>query len=293
MSLDKTILLPIQAIKTETPRVKSFVLPVPSSDGHECSCEGDACCGSNEGFVLAKPGQIGMFWLPEYEEMPFGIIHRDEATMTIAAAAVGEGTEAMHALEVGDLIGFRGPYGKPYTTATKGQTIALVAGGYGMVPLAFMAQESVKAGATVHLFFGARNADELLFSSWMKELGVVMHLSTDDGSVGFKGFVPDLFNQEIESVKPDRVHVTGPEIMEYKIALTCWEKKIPFEVSLEKYFKCAIGVCGQCCVDPTGDRMCVEGPVVDGEKLKQITEFGKYTRTPSGAIKPYSWASAK
>lgn len=232
-----------------------------------------------------------MFWIPGFEEIPLGIIHRDGETLEIAVATVGDGTQAMHAMNEGDLVGFRGPYGKPYTVAQKGQTIVLVAGGYGMVPLSFMAQESLKAGATVHLFFGARNKDELLYASWMEKLGVVMHLSTDDGSVGYKGFVPDLFNQDIDAVKPDRVHVTGPEIMEYKIAQTCWEKKIPFEVSLEKYFKCAIGVCGQCCVDPTGDRMCVEGPVIDGEKLKQITEFGKYTRTPSGAINQYPWAA--
>ncbi len=239
--------------------------------------------------LLAKPGQIAMIWVPGHEEMPVGIVNRDRQSLLIGVAAVGDGTNALHAMKEGDLVGFRGPYGNGYTPPKKGQTIALVAGGYGMVPLSYLAQEARKMNCRIHLYLGARNKDELLFAGWMKKIGVVLHIATDDGSEGYKGLLPDLFNQEIDGLKPDRVYVTGPEIMEYKVAQICWTKKIRFEVSVEKYFKCAIGVCGQCCVDPTGDRMCVEGPVVDGERLKKITEFGKYTRMPSGAIKRYSW----
>ena len=46
--------------------------------------------------------------------------------------------------------------------------------------------------------------------------------------------------------------------------------------------KCALGVCGQCCVDSEGWRICVEGPVFENDKIKQITEFGKYRRDASG-----------
>ena len=46
--------------------------------------------------------------------------------------------------------------------------------------------------------------------------------------------------------------------------------------------KCAMGVCGQCCVDDEGWRICVEGPVFENDKIKQISEFGKYRRDASG-----------
>ena len=82
----------------------------------------------------------------------------------------------------------------------------------------------------------------------------------------------------------------GPEIMEMKVAEICYKNNIPFEVSLERYMKCGFGICGQCCVDPVGWRMCVEGPVIDGEKLKKITEFGKYHRTASGKVEKFPWA---
>ena len=54
------------------------------------------------------------------------------------------------------------------------------------------------------------------------------------------------------------------------------------QYSLERYMKCALGLCGQCCVDKTGWRICVEGPVFNSGDLKYIDEFGKYRRTPSG-----------
>ena len=46
--------------------------------------------------------------------------------------------------------------------------------------------------------------------------------------------------------------------------------------------KCALGVCGQCCVDGEGWRICVEGPVFENDKIYQISEFGKYRRDACG-----------
>ena len=47
--------------------------------------------------------------------------------------------------------------------------------------------------------------------------------------------------------------------------------------------KCSIGICGSCCLDNTGWRVCKEGPVFDKEKVIQITEFGEYKRDKSGS----------
>ena len=54
------------------------------------------------------------------------------------------------------------------------------------------------------------------------------------------------------------------------------------QYSHERYMKCALGVCGQCCVDGEGWRICVEGPVFENDKIKLISEFGKYRRDASG-----------
>lgn len=310
MKHDKPLSLPIKEVITESERVKTFVI---------------------DGDFPGEPGQFAMVWIPGFDEKPFGIIRKDKTGFMISVAKVGASTQALHMMEPGDLLGFRGPYGSTFTLPEEG-SIALVAGGYGMVPLSFLAQEARKKDLDVHLFIGARNKQELLFKPWMEEIGVNVHTSTDDGSEGYKGFNTDLFREFVEKHPPfderrsppskgkqvisnssdavamienlpsegstpkaggmspfSRVYTVGPEIMEMKVAQTCWENNIPFEVSLERFMKCGFGICGQCSVDPTGWRMCVEGPVIDGERLKQIEEFGKYHRTASGKVEKYPW----
>jgi len=288
MKHDKPIALPIKQIITESERVKTFVF---------------------EYDFPGEPGQFAMCWVPGFDEKPFGIIKKDGTGFMISVAKVGKTTEAMHMMEVGDMLGFRGPYGSAFSLPESGKKIALIAGGYGMVPLSFLAQEARKKSIETHLFIGARNKNELLFKSWMEEIGVMIHAATDDGSEGYKGFNTDLFKSVIPANPPagggiqsgspigvgddtmyfDKAYTVGPEIMELKIAKICWENNIPFEVSLERFMKCGIGLCGQCCVDPMGWRMCVEGPVIEGEKLKNIEEFGKYHRTAYGKVEKYPW----
>ncbi|MFA9289297.1 MAG: dihydroorotate dehydrogenase electron transfer subunit [Weeksellaceae bacterium] len=267
-TFDKPLMLPIKEIITESARVKTFVFDYD---------------------FPGEPGQFVMTWIPGHDEKPFGIIKHDKKGFMISVAAVGEATKAMHELKVGDKLGFRGPYGTFFRLPANLQTIAMVAGGYGMVPLSYLAQEARKKDVEVHLFMGARNADELLFRTWMEKIGVVLHISTDDGSEGYKGFNTDLFTQEVLELKPEMIYTVGPEIMEMKVANFCWEHNLQFMISLERYMKCGMGICGQCCVDPTGWRMCAEGPVLAGDELKLITEFGKYHRDATGSVEYFPW----
>lgn len=263
MKHDKPVIVPIITIVQENTRVKSFVFDYP---------------------LVGKPGQFVMLWIPGFDELPFGIINKNNSSFMISVAAVGEATKALHALKAGDTVGVRGPYGTFFSSPRKASRVAMVAGGYGMVPLAYLAQEMRRKETQVDLFVGSRTAKELLFDTWMDSIGVTVHRATDDGSAGYKGFVTDLFAHNIISSKPSMVYVVGPEIMEKKVVDICYQHKISFEVSLERYIKCGIGICGQCCVDSTGWRMCVEGPVVNHKQLKLITEFGVYHRTASGKI---------
>ncbi|MEM4272223.1 MAG: hypothetical protein QXH30_01415, partial [Candidatus Bilamarchaeaceae archaeon] len=73
-------------------------------------------------------------------------------------------------------------------------------------------------------------------------------------------------------------------IMMKKAISICEEKGVPVEVSMERYMKCGIGVCGQCAVDDLGICLCREGPILDGKTAMKIKEFGAYHRGPSGKI---------
>jgi dihydroorotate dehydrogenase electron transfer subunit len=63
-------------------------------------------------------------------------------------------------------------------------------------------------------------------------------------------------------------------------------KHIPFQASLERYMKCSIGICGQCCIGK-GLRVCVDGPIFDGKTLQQVQDFGVYRRDAAGRKIPF------
>ena len=92
----------------------------------------------------------------------------------------------------------------------------------------------------------------------------------------------------IKEKKYDCVYTCGPEAMMKKVFDICSRRRIPIQLSLERYLKCGIGICGHCCVDGIGIRMCAEGPVIDGATAKKVTEFGKYKRNAAGKIQAFA-----
>lgn len=260
------ILLPIKKVVKESPRVNTYYF---------------------DAYLDSLPGQFIMLWVPGTGERPVAV-YEDNKGFKISVAKVGTVSNALHTLKAGDKIGVRGPYGQPFTVPEKKGDLVMVAGGYGIVPLAFLAVEAKQQGYSPIILNGARTGKEALYQEFIKQEKIPMLIATDDGSQGRKGFVHELLLEYLSKhKKPERVYTCGPEVMEYHVAKVCWKEKIPFEVSVERYMKCGIGVCGSCSVDDTGWRMCMEGPVVDGEQLKKITEFGKYHRGPSGM--PHSY----
>ena len=122
----------------------------------------------------------------------------------------------------------------------------------------------------------------MLFEKRMQLAGIRTYFATDDGSYGFKGYTTDMLKEVIAKHKIDRVYTCGPEIMMKFVAEICEKVNVPCEISMERYMKCGFGICGQCCVDATGERICKEGPVFSDKMIKRIFEFGKYKRSASG-----------
>lgn len=251
----------IKAIIQETEQVKTFVL--------DCS-------------VGAKPGQFVNVWIPRFDEKPFSVAMDNGVELHLAIAAVGPFSNKMHELKVGDKVGVRGPFGSRFTCG-EGEHLAFLAGGYGAAPLYFFAHEVVAKGCTVEFIVGARRADLLLFTERISKLkGVKLHIATNDGSVGYVGFNTDVLAQILEKETIDCVYTVGPEIMMFKAMKMADSKRIPAQISVERYMKCGFGVCGNCCVDGLGVPSCIEGPVMPLEKVKQLRDFGKYHRDALG-----------
>jgi len=106
--------------------------------------------------------------------------------------------------------------------------------------------------------------------------------ATDDGSFGHKGFCTECLLETLSSQKIDMVYCCGPEVMMKKVLDICREKGIPAEMSLERYMKCGFGVCGSCCLEGTGWRVCRDGPVFTSEQLSKVTGFGREKRDAAG-----------
>ena len=140
----------------------------------------------------------------------------------------------------------------------------------------------LRSGSMISVVPAAVTKEELLFMESLEKSGAKIHPCTDDGSFGFEGFATDCTVSLLEDNSYDFAFVCGPEIMMKGIYEILEDAGISAEYSLERYMKCALGICGQCCVDNTGWRICVEGPVFKNEKIEEISEFGKYRRNAAG-----------
>lgn len=228
----------------------------------------------------AKPGQFVMAWLPRVDEKPFSISYQDSERFAITVFKVGPFTKKLFSLKPGDKVGIRGPYGNSFKL--EGKRVVLVGGGCGTAPMGFLADELKKAGIDVNFIIGAKSKPYLLYLERMKKSGIKTFVATDDGSFGFKGFTTHLLKSFIEKNRIDKVYACGPEIMLKAVVDICTKAAVPCEASMERYMKCGFGVCGQCCVDPLGIRVCQEGPVFSAKTIKKMKEFGKYKRSASG-----------
>ncbi len=236
-------------------------------------------------YGVPNPGEFVMVWNFENEK-PMSISEIDVSNnqLAITVKDVGEFTHQIHGLKVGDEIGIRGSYGKGFSTDLEDKNILAIGGGVGMAPI-YSVVENLIFNNDIDVISAAVTSSELLFEGKLKELGADVFTCTDDGSRGFKGFATDYSREFFDKKSYDMVFVCGPEIMMKGLYDIIQKENVAAEFSLERYMKCALGICGQCCVDPTGWRICVEGPVFNIELLSMIDEFGCYKRDASGIKK--------
>ena len=232
--------------------------------------------------INSRPGQFVMVWMPGVDEIPISIGWQTDKEFRLGIAKVGDCTKAIfEKIKKGDRLGIRGPFGKAFDLK-KYKKIIVVGGGAGVPPMLNLAQRAVKKNIEVTAILGARTADLLIYEKEFKKLGCKLSVATDDGSKGCKGFCTKLLEETLEKHKTDCIYTCGPELMMYRVADMAKHYKIPCQVSLERFMKCGFGICGQCCIDGTGLRVCKDGPVFDGRIALSHPEFGKYKRSSSG-----------
>jgi len=181
---------------------------------------------------------------------------------------VGEGTQTMYDYQIGDTVNMLLPLGNCFSKAKAGEKVALVGGGVGVAPMLYYGIQLLKQGITPHFVLGARSSKDLVTLDHFKEVGEV-YVTTEDASLGEKGYVIDhSFLQEGKG-DIDRIVTCGPDPMMRAVGQFAMANDIFCEASLENHMACGFGVC-LCCVTPTTDGhkcVCTDGPVFNVKDL--------------------------
>ena len=227
----------------------------------------------------AQPGQFVMIKVAEGTfpllRRPLGIHDAGPEGIEIFFKIAGQGTALLARKKPGDPLDIVGPLGKGFTVggATGAKKAFLVGGGRGIAPLFFLARALAAAGATPVVFYGGRTAADVPLRDKFAAAGFELRLSTDDGSLGFAGFVTALVEDEMARAKPDLVYACGPDPMMKALAAIAAKRGSPSEFSLESIMGCGIGACWGCVhwiKNGSGDgwvKICEEGPVFPGERI--------------------------
>ena len=235
-----------------------------------------------------KAGQFG-----EYSVFGAG-----ECTFCIASAPTRKGyiecsfkkagnvTGAMRQLNVGDTMGFRGPYGNWFPLdRMKGKSLVFIAGGIGLAPVRCVIWNALdlrKDFKDITIIYGARSVGDLVYKreleEWAKRPDVKLWQTVDPGGEtkdwkGQIGFVPTIVEKAAPKALDSYAVVCGPPIM-IKFTLPVLQKLgFPDDrvyTTMENRMKCGLGKCGRCNIGPV--YVCKDGPVFTAAQIKALPQ---------------------
>ena len=258
-------------IRRDTPDVKTFRVVTP--DGVKP--------------FEHKPGQCAMLSIPGVGEAMFSITSSptNEEFMEFSIKKCGCVTEWLHAMEPGQQITIRGPYGKPFPVDDEfvGKDMLFIAGGIGLAPLRSVinyCRHYRDRYGKIDIVYGSRSKDDLvdykeIIDEWEKDEGVEVHLTIDreqEGWNGHVGFVPN-YVKEIGFDTNKIAILCGPPIMiKFTLAglIELGFSKDQVYTTLEMRMKCGVGKCGRCNVG--SKYICKDGPVFRFDQLDELPD---------------------
>jgi dihydroorotate dehydrogenase electron transfer subunit len=188
---------------------------------------------------------------------------------------VGKGTERMTGWRKGEEVDLIGPLGNGFTLppSLASSHVILIGGGVGIASLYPLAK--VVKSRQLSILVGGRTGEDILWPYDSGRLKQDLLIATEDGSLGFKGTVIDLFLTL--RTDPDReenryLYACGPMEMLKRLSDLTRSKGLTAQASLEARMACGFGACWGCVIktkDPSApyQRVCKDGPVFD---LKEI-----------------------
>ena len=261
----------VTSIRRDTPDVKTFTVVRADT--------GTGVCFKH------MPGQCAMLSIPGVGEAMFSITSSPTNTeyMEFSIKKCGCLTTWLHAMDVGQQITIRGPYGKhfPVEDEFKGKDILVIAGGVGLAPVRSVVnyiRAKRQDYGKLKIIYGSRSKDDLLdykeiLEEWMQDEGVEVHLTIDrpqEGWDGHVGFVPN-YVKEVNPSLNYTVIMCGPPIM-IKFSLANLKEmgfaETQVYTTMELRMKCGVGKCGRCNIG--SKYVCKDGPVFRFDQLDAL-----------------------
>ena len=212
--------------------------------------------------LITAPGQFINIKLDgRFLRRPVSVCDCDSKTLTIIYKVVGEGTEQMSLLEVGEELDVLTGLGNGYDIS-KSKKPLLIGGGVGVPPLYYLAKKLLESGQKPSVILGFNTKDEVFLEDEFKALGCSVFVTTADGSYGIKGFVTDAMS----GIDYDYFYTCGPMPMFRAIENTV---NTSGQYSFEERMGCGFGACMGCsCKTKYGyKRICKDGPVLEREEI--------------------------
>lgn len=212
--------------------------------------------------ISPQPGQFYMLQAgttcDPLLKRPFSIFRQTENSLQFLYRVRGKGTRCIAGMKEGDTVQVLGPLGNGYPLPD-GDFIA-VAGGIGFASLFPLLE---RRPGKAHLFYGARNVDELVMLEEAQALSKELYVAADDGSAGEKGLITDLLSSRLPALGSGLVYACGPTPMLRALRDLAAAKGLKGYVSLEEHMACGVGACLGCVVKTVSGqkRVCKEGPV--------------------------------
>lgn len=193
---------------------------------------------------------------------PFSICDVEDDHIFLMFNIMGEGTKILAHKNPGDLIDILGPLGNGFNLDDNYETAIIVAGGLGAAPFPYVTRY-LQNKKNILSFVGGRTAEDVITYKLID-----VSTSTDDGSIGYKGNVVQLLENNLNKIdiKSSKVFACGPNIMLRALKDFCTSNNLECEVSTESAMACGFGICQGCPIESASQKdkyllVCKDGPV--------------------------------
>ncbi|MDD6190389.1 MAG: dihydroorotase [Firmicutes bacterium] len=231
--------------------------------------------GISEGFYkltlrgnhgITKAGQFINIKVPEhYLRRPLSVCDFTKEEVTVIYKVVGSGTEKLAKMTEGEKLDVLSPLGNGFTVT--GKKPLLIGGAAGAATMYGLCRKYVEAGIRPTVVAGFRTGNQVFYVDEFAALGAELHIATEDGSQGTKGFVTDVL-RNLRTDEFDMFCACGPEMM-LKVIDEVMPEGADGQLSFEERMGCGFGACMGCsCETKYGNkRICKEGPVMDRREI--------------------------